>query len=59
MEYKLCFARISGVLEMVSLHFLQHVHFMPDPCMLSINGIVFGVTSTDVLFQLGSEEIAQ
>lgn len=36
----------------------SHVHFMPDPCMLSINGIVFGVTSTDVLFQLGSEEIA-
>ena len=57
MNYRLCFARLFGVFKRISIHF-QHVHFMPDPCMLSINGIVFGVTSTDVLFQLGSEEIA-
>ena len=31
---------------------------MPDPCTLKINNIVFGLTSTDVLFHLGAEEIS-
>jgi DNA polymerase alpha subunit B len=30
---------------------------MPDPCMFSVDGVVFGVTSTDVLFHLGKEEL--
>ncbi|KAK3093718.1 hypothetical protein FSP39_019217 [Pinctada imbricata] len=36
----------------------SHVHFLPDPCMVSVNGVVFGITSTDVLFHMGSEEIS-
>ncbi|XP_067831633.1 DNA polymerase alpha subunit B [Heptranchias perlo] len=35
----------------------QRVHFVSDPCTLNINGVVFGVTSTDVLFHMGAEEI--
>lgn len=30
---------------------------VPDPVMLDIDGIVFGITSTDTLFHLGKEEI--
>ncbi|GCB82262.1 hypothetical protein scyTo_0021570 [Scyliorhinus torazame] len=37
--------------------FRQRVHFVSDPCTLIINGVVFGVTSTDVLFHMGAEEI--
>ncbi|XP_072345403.1 DNA polymerase alpha subunit B isoform X2 [Scyliorhinus torazame] len=35
----------------------ERVHFVSDPCTLIINGVVFGVTSTDVLFHMGAEEI--
>ncbi|XP_038620322.1 DNA polymerase alpha subunit B isoform X4 [Tachyglossus aculeatus] len=35
----------------------QRVLFVSDPCTLSINGVVFGLTSTDLLFHMGSEEI--
>ncbi|XP_041037922.1 DNA polymerase alpha subunit B isoform X1 [Carcharodon carcharias] len=35
----------------------ERVHFVSDPCTLNINGVVFGVTSTDVLFHMGTEEI--
>ena len=31
---------------------------MSDPCTLKINNVVFGFTSTDVLFHLGAEEIS-
>ena len=37
----------------------QHMHFVSDPCTLAINNIVFGITSTDVLFHLSAEEVAQ
>lgn len=30
---------------------------VPDPAMISIDGVIFGVTSTDILFHLGKEEI--
>lgn len=30
----------------------------PDPCLLEIEGVVFGITSSDILFHLGKEEIA-
>jgi len=30
----------------------------PDPCMFSCEGIIFGATSTDILFHLGREEMA-
>ncbi|XP_069501075.1 DNA polymerase alpha subunit B isoform X2 [Ambystoma mexicanum] len=34
------------------------VHFVSDPCTLEINGVVFGITSTDLLFHMGAEEIS-
>ncbi|KAI8425179.1 hypothetical protein MSG28_007004 [Choristoneura fumiferana] len=37
---------------------LPHVQFMPDPCTLNINGIIVGITSTDVLMQISQEEIS-
>ncbi|KAK7103473.1 hypothetical protein V1264_018359 [Littorina saxatilis] len=36
----------------------QHMHFVPDPCTLVINNVVFGITSTDILFHLSAEEVA-
>ncbi|XP_052274858.1 DNA polymerase alpha subunit B-like isoform X2 [Dreissena polymorpha] len=36
----------------------KHVKCFSDPCTLKINDIVFGLTSTDVMFHLGNEEIA-
>lgn len=30
---------------------------IPDPGLISIDGIIFGITSTDILFHLGKEEI--
>ncbi|XP_006901509.1 PREDICTED: DNA polymerase alpha subunit B [Elephantulus edwardii] len=36
----------------------KRVQFVSDPCSLSINGAVFGLTSTDLLFHMGSEEIS-
>uniref|UniRef100_V9KK59 DNA polymerase alpha subunit B n=1 Tax=Callorhinchus milii TaxID=7868 RepID=V9KK59_CALMI len=36
----------------------QRVHFVSDPCTLNVNGVVFGLTSTDVLFHMGAEEIS-
>ncbi|XP_067130565.1 DNA polymerase alpha subunit B isoform X2 [Centruroides vittatus] len=30
---------------------------MPDPCVMNIDGIVIGITSTDVLFHIGREEV--
>ncbi|XP_069682292.1 DNA polymerase alpha subunit B isoform X2 [Periplaneta americana] len=31
----------------------------PDPCILNVDGLVIGATSTDILFHLGKEEISQ
>ncbi|XP_002731400.1 DNA polymerase alpha subunit B-like [Saccoglossus kowalevskii] len=36
----------------------NRVHFVSDPCTLSINGVIFGITATDILFHLGGEEIS-
>nr|XP_056708837.1 DNA polymerase alpha subunit B [Euleptes europaea] len=36
----------------------QRVLFVSDPCTLEINGVVFGLTSTDLLFHMGAEEIS-
>ncbi|XP_028940276.1 DNA polymerase alpha subunit B, partial [Antrostomus carolinensis] len=35
------------------------VHLVPDPCTLDIEGVVFGLTSTDVLLHMGAEEISR
>ncbi|XP_015746722.1 DNA polymerase alpha subunit B-like [Python bivittatus] len=37
---------------------LQRVLFVSDPCTLEINGVVFGLTSSDLLFHMGAEEIS-
>ncbi|CAH1791695.1 unnamed protein product [Owenia fusiformis] len=34
----------------------KKIHFMPDPSMLTIDGVVVGVMATDTLFDLGKEE---
>ncbi|XP_066110156.1 DNA polymerase alpha subunit B isoform X1 [Saccopteryx bilineata] len=36
----------------------KRVQFVSEPCSLSINGVVFGLTSTDLLFHMGAEEIS-
>ncbi|XP_068922369.1 DNA polymerase alpha subunit B isoform X1 [Petaurus breviceps papuanus] len=36
----------------------KRVHFVSDPCSLSINGVILGLTSTDLLFHMGAEEIS-
>ncbi|XP_061300077.1 DNA polymerase alpha subunit B [Pezoporus flaviventris] len=36
----------------------QRVHFVSDPCTLEVDGIVLGLTSTDLLFHMGAEEIS-
>ncbi|XP_048732444.1 DNA polymerase alpha subunit B-like [Ostrea edulis] len=35
-----------------------NVRFMPDPCVVNINNVIFGITSADIMFQLGAEEIS-
>ncbi|ESP02897.1 hypothetical protein LOTGIDRAFT_110777 [Lottia gigantea] len=37
----------------------SHVHLMSDPCTININNMIIGMTSTDILFHLGQEEISQ
>lgn len=34
------------------------VHWVCDPCTLNIDGVIIGLSSTDILFQLGAEEIS-
>lgn len=36
----------------------KRVHFLSEPCSFSINGVIFGLTSTDLLFHMGAEEIS-
>uniref|UniRef100_A0A4W4FCE3 DNA polymerase alpha subunit B n=1 Tax=Electrophorus electricus TaxID=8005 RepID=A0A4W4FCE3_ELEEL len=36
---------------------VQRVTLVPDPCTLLIGGVTFGLTSTDILFHMGAEEI--
>ena len=31
---------------------------VPDPALVSVDGVIFGFTSTDILFHLGKEEIS-
>lgn len=35
-----------------------NVHFLPDPSMVDVNGIVIGVTSVDVVNQIINNELA-
>ncbi|KAM8909593.1 DNA polymerase alpha subunit B [Spinachia spinachia] len=36
----------------------QRVTLVPDPCTLLLDGVTFGLTSTDILFHMGAEEIS-
>ncbi|XP_036114427.1 DNA polymerase alpha subunit B isoform X6 [Molossus molossus] len=36
----------------------KRVQLVSEPCSLSLNGVVFGLTSTDLLFHIGAEEIS-
>lgn len=36
-----------------------HLHLLPDPALLDVNGIVFGITSTDVLKHITREEVVK
>uniref|UniRef100_A0AAQ4RS34 DNA polymerase alpha subunit B n=1 Tax=Gasterosteus aculeatus aculeatus TaxID=481459 RepID=A0AAQ4RS34_GASAC len=36
----------------------QRVTLTPDPCTLLIDGVTVGLTSTDILFHMGAEEIS-
>ncbi|KAM5249057.1 DNA polymerase alpha subunit B [Ctenodactylus gundi] len=36
----------------------KRVQLVSEPCSLSINGVIFGLTSTDLLFHMGAEEIS-
>ena len=35
------------------------IHMMTDPCIVNVDGISFGITSTDILFHMCKEEMAQ
>ncbi|XP_039100813.1 DNA polymerase alpha subunit B isoform X1 [Hyaena hyaena] len=37
---------------------VKRVRFVSEPCSLCLNGVVFGLTSTDLLFHMGAEEIS-
>ncbi|XP_062381059.1 DNA polymerase alpha subunit B isoform X1 [Sardina pilchardus] len=37
---------------------VERVSLVPDPCTLVIEGVTFGLTSTDILFHMGAEEIS-
>ncbi|KAF6726507.1 DNA polymerase alpha subunit B [Oryzias melastigma] len=36
----------------------QRITLVSDPCTLLIDGVTFGLTSTDILFHMGAEEIS-
>ncbi|XP_064811219.1 DNA polymerase alpha subunit B isoform X2 [Oncorhynchus masou masou] len=36
----------------------KRMTLVPDPCTLLIDGVTFGLTSTDILFHMGAEEIS-
>ena len=35
-----------------------NIHFLPDPSTLNINGVIVGITSTDVIMSISQEEIS-
>jgi hypothetical protein len=49
---------VSPVLFHGFFYLWQLVKFVSDPCTLDIDGISVGLTSTDILFHLGAEEIS-
>ncbi|KAF8770821.1 DNA polymerase alpha subunit B-like [Argiope bruennichi] len=39
-------------------HATKRLYLASDPCILNIEGVIFAITSTDILFHLGKEEIS-
>ncbi|GFT28239.1 DNA polymerase alpha subunit B [Nephila pilipes] len=39
-------------------HSTKRLYLASDPCILNIEGVLFAITSTDILFHLGKEEIS-
>ena len=37
----------------------KRVHLLPNPCMFKVNEVLFGVTSSDVLFSMSTDEVSQ
>ena len=37
----------------------KKLHFMTDPCMFSVNGLVFGVSATDCVFHVSFQECSK
>lgn len=35
----------------------KFMHLVSNPCVLQVNGVVFGITSTDVVFHLSNAEV--
>ena len=53
------FATLIGLMiKVLSLKTAFHFDQASDPCLLNIEGVLFGVTATDILFHLGKEEIS-
>lgn len=49
---------MNQLLQSVSPLSVQRVTLVPDPCTLLVDGVTFGLTSTDILFHMGAEEIS-
>ncbi|KZT28868.1 DNA polymerase alpha subunit B [Neolentinus lepideus HHB14362 ss-1] len=41
----------------VDLAYHPRIHFVPNPCCFSLNGVTFGASTVDVLFHLRKEEL--
>ncbi|XP_055619724.1 DNA polymerase alpha subunit B isoform X2 [Toxorhynchites rutilus septentrionalis] len=39
--------------------YFKNLHFLPDPCVLSINGVEIGVTTVDVIKDLADAELSE
>ncbi|KAI6121012.1 DNA polymerase alpha subunit B [Pisolithus croceorrhizus] len=46
----------GSISELRSFGTDPRIHYLPNPCRFSLNGVSFGVTSVDVLFHLRKEE---
>lgn len=53
---------MKGLLRRYKLSIHSQIHnniiFVPDPCLLDIDGVIIGVTTNDTIFQLAREEMA-
>jgi DNA polymerase alpha subunit B len=55
--HRLIYPLPAFTLPDLSKHDAEHVTLVPDPCTLLIEGVTFGLTSTNIIFDMGAEEI--